>query len=194
MRNQGSMNENNDNIKNVHKVLVAYDSESGSTGEVADFIGNILSENGNIVEVKTVRETVDLTSYDRIIIGSPIRYDKWMSDARKFVKNNQEILSKIPVAFFFTCLVLSKKSDKTARQAKEYSDKLYDIAPLVKPASVMEFEGFLDYSKLPFTSRMILRLYLVVLRVKERDRSIAREGDYRDWHAIRSWVESIDFG
>ncbi len=188
------MHETNNDIKNGHKVLVVYDSEAGSTGEVADFIGNIFSQNGCIVEIKNVRETVDLTSYDRIVIGSPIRYDKWMPNARKFVKNNQEMLSKIPVAFFFTCLVVSTKTDKTARQAKGYSDKLYDIAPLVKPVSVGEFAGVLDYSKLTFFSRMILKLYLVILRVREGDRSIGKEGDYRDWHAIRSWIESIDFG
>ncbi|MHA2027651.1 MAG: flavodoxin domain-containing protein [Candidatus Thorarchaeota archaeon] len=188
------MQGNNNDIKNGHKVLVAYDSETGSTGEVADFIGNVFSKNGDIVEIKNVRETVDLTSYDRIVIGSPIRYDKWMPNARKFVKNNQEILSNIPVAFFFTCLAMTTKTDKTARQAKGYSDKLYDIAPLVKPVSVGEIVGVLDYSKLSFFSRMILKLYLVILRLREGDRSIGKEGDYRDWHAIRSWVESIDFG
>jgi len=145
----------------------------------------IFSKNGDIVEIKNVRETVDLTSYDRIVIGSPIRYDKWMPNARKLVKNNQETLSKIPVAFFFTCLVMSTKNDKTARQAKGYSDRLYDIAPLVKPVSVGEFVGVLDYSRLSSFSRMILKLYLVILRVKERDRSIGKEGDYRNWHAIR---------
>ncbi len=188
------MHENKNDIKNGHKVLVAYDSEAGSTGEIADFIGNVLSENGNIVEIKHVRETVDLTSYDRIVIGSPIRYDKWMSDASKFVKNNQEILSKIPVAFFFTCAVLAQKNEKTARQVKGYSDKVYDIAPLVKPVSMGEIAGVLDYSKLSFFLTMILKLYLFIIRIKDRDGEIGKEGDYRDWDAIRSWVESIDFG
>ena len=179
--------------KNGRRILVAYDSEAGSTGEIADFIGNIFSENGFIVEIKHVRETVDLTSFDCVVIGSPIRYDKWMSDASKFVKNNQEILSKIPVAFFFTCLVLAKENEKTTRQAKGYSDKIYAIAPKVKPVSMGEIVGVLDYSKLSFTSTMILKLYLVIQRIRDRDRSIGKEGDYRDWDAIRSWVESIDF-
>ena len=184
------MNEN----KNGHKVLVAYDTEAGSTIEIADFIGNVLSENGDIVEIKNVSETVDLTSYDRIIIGSPIRYDKWMSNASKFVKNNQARLSKMPVAFFFTCAVLAQKNDKTARQVKGYSDKIYDIAPQVIPVSMGEIAGVLDYSKLSFGLTMILKLYLFIIRIKDRDGEIGKEGDYRDWDAIRSWVESIDFG
>ncbi len=191
MKNQVSTHTNNNKIKNVHKVLVAYDRGSGSTEEVADFIGNILSQDGNIVEIKNIRDEVDLTSYDRIVIGSPIKYDKWMSDARKFVKNNQEILSKIPVAFFFTCLVLSRKTDKTIRLAKGYSNKLNDIAPRVKPISVGGFAGVLDYSKISLVPRLILKLYLVILRVNEKIR--VKEGDYRDWDAIRSWVKSINF-
>ncbi|MHA2002949.1 MAG: flavodoxin domain-containing protein [Candidatus Thorarchaeota archaeon] len=154
--------------KNGQKILVAYDSEAGSTGEIADFIGNVLSENGYTVEIIHVRETVDLTSFDGAIIGSPIRYDKWMPNASKFVKNNQEILSEIPVAFFYTCLVLAKTNEKTARQAKVYSDKIYGVAPQVKP--------------------------VIILRLRDKDKSVGKEGDYRDWDAIRSWVESIDFG
>jgi menaquinone-dependent protoporphyrinogen IX oxidase len=41
---------------------------------------------------------------------------------------------------------------------------------------------------------MILKLYLVILRLRDKDKSVGKEGDYRDWDAIRSWVESIDFG
>lgn len=191
MINQVSTHASDNKILNGHKVLVAYDTGSGSTEEVVDFIGNILSQDGNIVEFKNIRDEIDLTSYDSIIIGSAIRYDNWMSNARKFVKNNQEILSKIPVAFFFTCLVLSRKTDKTIRIAKGYSDKLYDIAPRVKPISVGGFAGVLDYSKISLVPRLILKLYLVILRVKEKIR--VKEGDYRDWDAINSWVKSINF-
>jgi len=191
MINQVSTHASDNKIQNSHKVLVAYEIGSGSTEEVADFIGNILSQDGKIVEIKNIRDEIDLTSYDSIIIGSTIRYDNWMSNARKFVKNNQEILSKIPVAFFFTCLVLSRKTDKTIRKAKGYFDKLYDIAPRVKPISVGGFAGVLDYSKISLVPRLILKLYLVILRVKEKIR--VKEGDYRDWDAINSWVKSINF-
>ena len=60
--------------------------------------------------------------------------------------------------------------------------------------SMGEIVGVLDYSKLSFVSTMILKLYLVILRLRDKDKSVGKEGDYRDWDAIRSWVESIDFG
>ena len=84
------------------------------------------------------------------------------------------------------------ETEKAIKQAKEYSEKLYDIAPEVKPISVGEFAGVLDYSKISFLSSLLLKFYLVILRIKEKTR--VKEGDYRDWDAIRSWVESIDFG
>ncbi len=185
MKNQVGKHANYNKIKNVHKILVAYDTGTGSTEEVADFIGNILSQEGYIVDIKNIKDEIDLTSYDSTVIGSAIRYDKWMSNARKFVKNNQEILSKIPVAFFFTCLVLSRKTDKTIRQAKGYSDKLYEISPLVKPISVGGFAGVLDYGKISLVPRLIVKLLFTILRVKE--------GDYRDWDVIGSWVKNINF-
>ena len=53
------------------------------------------------------------------------------------------------------------------------------------------FAGVLDYGKIALIPRMILKLYLVILRVKEGVR--VKEGDYRDWDAIKSWVQSLNF-
>lgn len=185
MEYQESTSTHGNKVKDSRKTLVVYNSKFGSTGEVADFIGNILSENGKAVEIKKIREEVDLYSYDNIVIGSAIQYDKWMGETREFVKKNQKILSKIPVAFFFTCLVLSKKTDKSIRQADGYSEKLYHIAPGVRPISVGGFAGVLNFSKMSFILRLIFRLVSKITGV--------REGDYRDWDAIGSWARSIDF-
>jgi len=171
--------------KEGYKILIAYASDCGTTGEVAVAIGDALCEEGNTVETLWVKNVKDLHNYDAVIIGSAILYEKWMPEAREFVKTNQDILKKMPVAYFITCMALSSKEDAAKQQAIEYSDKISDLAPQVKPVSVGHFAGVLDYSKISFFKRVLTKAAMARHKVKE--------GDYRDWDAIRSWAKTIDF-
>lgn len=170
-------------IQGGHKILVAYASEFGTTREVAEVIGQVLCQAGATVEIKWVNNVKDLNAYAAVIIGSAIQYDKWMPEARKFVSSNQNRLSKLPVAFFFTCLTLSIQTAKTERQALAYADKLHALLPQTNLLSVGRFAGVLDYSKLPFLFRLISRIIFSIIGVQE--------GDYRDWATIRSWAEDV---
>ena len=167
--------------KGGQKILVAYASESGTTAEVAEAIGEVLCQEGNTVETKWVKNVKDLNGYDAVIIGSAIQYDRWMPEAAELVKANQKILQQLPVAYFFTCLVLHKLNPKGDLEAKEYSDKLQALVPQVKPVSIGGFAGVLDYSNMCFFPRLILKAILSKKGVKE--------GDYRDWDAIRAWAK-----
>ena len=166
--------------ENGQKILVTYESKFGSTAEVADAIGKELSLKGNIVDVKKIKNVSNLNTYDRIVIGSAIQYDKWMPEAIDFVKSNHKFLSQIPATFFLVCLVLSKKTKKAEKKALGYAEKLYDLALDVQPTSVGRFAGVLDYSKMSFGGRSMAKILFAILGIKE--------GDYRDWDAIRSWA------
>lgn len=161
-------------------VLVAYDSKLGSTAEVAKFIGSVLSEQGARVAVKPLLEVDDLETYDSVIIGSAIRYDHWLPDARAFVKENRTTLSNVQVSFFFTCLTLAKPTAAAMLKAEGYADKLRSLAPEVKPVAVGGFAGVLQFARTPWPARLALRMLSIATGVKE--------GDYRDWAAIRSWT------
>jgi menaquinone-dependent protoporphyrinogen oxidase len=166
-------------------ILVAYASQFGSTAEVAEAIAEVLGQEGNMVSTSHVGSVTDLNCYDAVIIGSAIQYDRWMPEARKFVTTHQHILSALPVAFFFTCLTLSIKSEKAERQAMTYSDKIRALAPQVEPVDVGCFAGVLDYSRLSFFWRLISKAFFSIMGVQE--------GDYRDWDAIRSWAKSANY-
>ena len=165
-----------------HKILIAYASEFGTTGEVAEEIGAVLCQEGNTVETKWVKNVKGLNDYDAVIIGSPIHKGGWMSEAEEFVKANQKVLQQLPVAYFFTCLFLHELNPKRDLEAKECSDKLQALVPQVKPVSIGGFAGVLDYSDMGFFHRLVLKTILFKKGVKE--------GDYRDWDAIRAWAKN----
>lgn len=161
------------------KLLVAYESDYGSTAEVAVAIGKSLHASGHAVDVLKVDHVQDVNGYDGVVVGSPIQYDKWMPKATAFVQNHQDALSTIPVAYFFTCMTLSKRTEDSLRTAAGYADKLRAQVPGVKPVSVKGFGGAVDFSKMSLFTKMMLGTVLLARRVKE--------GDYRDWNEINSW-------
>jgi len=166
-----------------HKVLVAYASDCGSTGEIAEAIGQALCDNGTAVDVRLVENVKDLSPYQAAVIGSAIHSSKWLPEAMKFVETNQEALSQMPVAYYLTCLTLYKSNDVTRRMARSYLDPVLDAVPQVKPVDMEFFAGVLDYSKLSFVVRM-------VMKSKMKKKGVP-EGDHRNWDAIRAWAKGL---
>jgi len=165
------------------KFLVAYASRCGSTGGVAEAIGQSLCHNGAIVDIRLINGVTDLTSYGAVIVGSAIRSDQWLPEATAFVEKNRGLLSKIPVAYFLTCLTMSRPSKKTQVQARSYLDPVITAVPEIKPVDIGLFAGVLNYGKLPFHIRM-------VMKIKMSSKGVS-EGDYRDWEAISRWSEGL---
>lgn len=167
--------------KNGAKVLIAYASQCGSTGEVAEAIGEVLCQGGATVETKWVKNVRALDGYDAVVIGSAIQKSQWMPEAKDFLVTHQNALSRMPVAYFLTCLTLYKQTEETHRKAKAFLNPLRKAAPQVNPVSIGRFAGVLDYSKLSF-------MYRTVMKRKMKKRGIP-EGDFRDWDAIRAWAK-----
>lgn len=164
-------------------VLVAYASEFGTTGEVAEFIGELICRTGLNVRVQPVGDVQDLDQYSAVIIGGAIQFDKWMSEATDFVRQHEAILSQIPVSYFFTCMTLSEVSAKANTKADGYAEKVAATSKAVKPLSVGQFAGVLDYGRMALATLLASKAVYSILGVKQ--------GDYRDWDAISAWTRSV---
>lgn len=171
---------------NPKRILVVYASRFGSTAKVAEGIAEELCRAGSQADTRWVNETVDVSQYDAVVVGGAINYDRWMKDATEFVERNQAVLATVPVAYFFTCLTLTKTTDKALAQAAGYGEKIRLTAAGVTPIAVGQFAGVLDYSKMSFMTRQVAKGLMKVLGVKE--------GDYRDWRQIRQWASEIHPG
>jgi menaquinone-dependent protoporphyrinogen oxidase len=165
------------------RVLVAYDSRLGSTAEVAAFVGSVLAEKGASVEVARIDSIGDIGQYHSVVVGSAIRYDRWLPEAKAFVEANHVALSRVPVSMFFTCLALANGSAKGERKAAGYAEQMRQLLPEAPAPQIGGFAGVLDPSRGPWWTR-------VLLRVLSRVAGIA-PGDYRDWDAIRLWADGL---
>ena len=165
--------------KMQNRILIAYGSRCGSTGGVAEAVGQVLSKAGTAADVRPVKDVNDLSPYQAVIVGSAIRMGKWLPEAVEFVKTHQETLTQLPVAYFAVCLTMKDDTVENRRKALGFLDPVCKQFSQVKPLDIGLFAGAVDYKKLSLA-------YSLILKVKG-----APEGDFRNWEAIRTWAAGI---
>jgi menaquinone-dependent protoporphyrinogen oxidase len=160
-----------------NRILVAYASKVGSTGEVASFIGKTLSSNGATVDVQPIEKVTDVNVYQAVVVGSAVRAGQWISAATDFVKTNQSYLSRTPTAYFTCCMTLHEDTEANRQKAVGF---MAPVCDLVTPVDMAAFAGKMDYSKISFFERfMVTKVFSTP------------EGDFRNWDAIRAWTNGL---
>lgn len=162
-------------------ILVAYASRNGATAGVAEAIGKTLAETGASVEVKDMKDVKDLTPYHAVVAGSAIQGNRWLPEAMQFLQTNRLALAQKPFAAFLVCMTMAIGEGKYREEVKEFMEP---VRALVKPVSEGFFAGVLDIKKVPaFGDRIKFRISVMM--------GIWKEGDHRDWNAIRQWAAEL---
>jgi menaquinone-dependent protoporphyrinogen oxidase len=164
-----------------NKILVAYASRTGSTAGVAEAIGKTLAEGGAQVDVRPMEKVDDVTPYDAVVAGSAIREGKWLPEAMEFMQTNRAALKQKSFATFTVCMTMSMKNGQYREAVAKW---LEPVHALVKPLSEAYFAGMLDISKVPtLRNRLMFRISVLM--------GVWKEGDNRDWNAIRAWAKAL---
>jgi menaquinone-dependent protoporphyrinogen oxidase len=166
----------------ANKILVTYASRAGSTAGVAEAIGKSLAEGGAQVDVLPMKNVTDLAPYRAVVAGSAIHGQKWLPEAMQFMRDHQSELSHKSFASFMVCITLSMAN--AGQYLEGLKDWMSPVRALVHPVSEGYFAGALDFSKLPFSLNMLAMRFVVLI-------GMWKEGDHRDWNAIRVWAASL---
>ena len=159
------------------KILIAYASRYGSTAEIAHEMAKVFQKYGKNVDVCLVDRIKDVSLYHSIIVGSAVQRAQWLPEAVKFVKDNRLTLRRIPTVYFTVCLTMAQDNDARRQKAQSFLDTVHEY----NHADIEGyFGGLLDYERLSWLDRTIM---------KSRGRE--KEGDYRDWNAIRAWTDDV---
>ncbi len=158
------------------RVLVVYATRAGSTAEVADYVGEKLSEAGWSADVQDVRTAGEPRGYQAVVIGSAIRMGSVLPEIRDFVRAHRVELGQLPVAYFVVCMAMQEDTPASRAEANGYLDPLRSE---VKPVEVGLFAGKVDYSKLGAGTRLMARM------------AGLQAGDYRSWTAIEAWTRAL---
>ncbi len=166
----------------TNKILVTYATCTGSTVGVAEAIEKSLSEDGAQVDVLPMSAVKELGCYQAVVAGSAIQSNRWLPEAVQFVQTHQAELTQKPFAAFLVCMTLAMRNGESYRPfVAEY---MAPVRALVQPLSQGLFAGALDIRKVPAAAdRFKFRLSVLL--------GVWKEGDHRDWQAIRAWAESL---
>jgi len=194
----------------MEKILIMYATRSGSTCEIARFIGKELTALGAQVDVLPICEVADIAPYGTVIVGGPLYRFGWHPEGAQFVQANKSMLKHKPTAIFITGLGLTKTSEcdrfsfpvfLDPKMAKEpinparltwienlstcsrYLGPVLASIMEIKPLSLAFLAGKLDLKTLNLPEKLIMLLLMFVTGVKQ--------GDHRNWDAIRTWSGSL---
>lgn len=158
------------------RVLVAYASVRGSTGEVARTIAETIAARGFRVDLHPVTKPIDVTVYDAVLVGSAIRMARWVPDAVGFVRDHREALSRVPLAYFTVCMTLREVTEQTRQIAYKFIEPVRQI---LKPAGEGWFAGKYDPDKCALWERVAVSSHQMPA------------GDFRNWDAIKAWAGEV---
>jgi menaquinone-dependent protoporphyrinogen oxidase len=160
------------------KVLIVYASKYGATAEIALHIGKVIQDNGVLVEVKTVEQVEDLTSYQAVVLGSAVYAGQWLREAANFLTTNEPALTERPV-WIFSSGPTGEGDPVELMKGWVFPENLRPVADRIQPRDIAIFNGVLDPKKLNLPEKMIIKALK------------SPTGDFRDWDAITSWASSI---
>jgi menaquinone-dependent protoporphyrinogen oxidase len=162
-------------------VLIAYASKYGSTAEIAEKIGEVLRQDGLVVEVKAADSVKDLSPYQAVILGSAVYVGRWRKQAVKFLQANEKALAEKPV-WIFSSGPSGEGDPVEILKGWRMPESIQPILDRLQPRDVVVFHGNLDPDKLNFIERRMIKMVE------------AQTGDFRDWEAIQAWAKSIAEG
>ncbi len=161
------------------KVLVAYATTHGSTGEIAQEIASILARDGVQAEALPASRVRSLAGYSGVILGGPQYMFHWHKDAMRFLARfRKNIENGLPVAVFVGGPI-EVGSDEDKQIIRDRFNQELEALVWFKPVSLLFVGGNFDPNKLRFPYNLIPALKNMPAV------------DFRDWAEIISWAQSL---
>jgi menaquinone-dependent protoporphyrinogen oxidase len=130
--------------------------------------------------------SLDLETFDRIVIGASIRYGKHSRQVIDFIRRNVALLESKPNAFFSVNLV-ARKAAKSRPETNPYMRKLLRQIPW-KPAHLAVFAGKLDYPSYGIVDRLMIRLIMWLTGGPTDLKAVV---DFTDWQKVAEFARRI---
>lgn len=155
------------------KVLVSAASKHGSTAEIAEAIGSVLSSGGIDVDVCRPEDITTVAPYDGVILGSGVYAGRWLEPIKRLIAREAQELAFKPVWLFS-----SGPIGDPPKPEQEPPD-MAAARERLQPVDSAIFAGRLDRSDLGLAEKAIV----AVVR--------APDGDFREWASVSQWASKI---
>ena len=167
--------------------LVIYSSTDGHTKIICERIKNYLNDR-NLVKLLSLEDAkkIDLSNFQKIIIGASIRYGKHSKELYKFINLNKNTLDKKKSAFF-SVNVVARKPEKNTAETNPYINKFLKISKW-KPNKLRVFAGKVDYPNYNFFDKYIIKF---IMFITEGPTDTSQSYEFTDWSKVDEFSEEL---
>ena len=130
------------------KTVIAYASKYGTTMDCANTLAEKFGADAKVTDLKRDPK-IDLSTYDQIILGSPIYMGRIQKSVKSLCKKNHDLLLQKRVAFFVCGL-----SDKD--EVRTYLNKQLPQTLLDHASAIGHFGGEIRMDKARFMDKFIM--------------------------------------
>ena len=171
----------------MFKFLIIYSTTDGHTKMICERIKNFLTD-GNLVELLSLEDAkkVDLSNFEKIIIGASIRYGKHSNELYRFINLNKNILDQKKGAFF-SVNVVARKPEKNTAETNPYINKFLKISKW-KPNKIKVFAGKVDYPNYNFFDKYIIKL---IMFITNGPTDTSQSYEFTDWSKVDDFSEEL---
>ena len=170
------------------RIIIIYSTTDGHTLEICQCLQQVVEKQNNQVTLVSISDTsaIDLSSFDKIVIGASIRYGKHNVKVYEFIKSNSQLLDTKPNAFF-SVNVVARKPEKSTPATNPYLIKfLKKIA--WEPKILAVFAGKIDYKRYKFFDRFMIRFIMWMTKGPTDPNTNI---DFTDWNQVKDFGRII---
>ena len=167
--------------------LIIYSTTDGHTKMISERIKNFLTD-GNLVELLSLEDSkkVNLSNFEKIIIGASIRYGKHSKELYKFINLNKNILDQKKSAFF-SVNVVARKPEKNTAETNPYIYKFLKISKW-KPNKISVFAGKVDYPNYNFFDKYIIKFIMLITKGPT---DTSQSYEFTDWSKVDDFSREL---
>jgi len=172
----------------MSKILLLYSTVDGHTLKICQRLQAVLEPAGHAVTLSELddRTSVELRSFDKIVIGASIRYGKHRPAVAAFLRIHRATLQAKPNAFFSVNIV-ARKPNRNTPETNPYVRKL--LAQIGwRPRQLAVFAGKLDYPRYGFWDRQIIRFIMLLTQGPTDPRSVT---EFTDWAQVERFAHTV---
>ena len=169
-------------------ILILYSTTDGHTLTICKRLQQTIEQAGNRVSIFPLNDakTIDLESFDKIVLGASIRYGKHQPQVFEFIKANLPVLERKPNAFF-TVNIVARKPGKNSPETNPYMRKFLARTPW-HPGKLAVFAGRLDYPRYRFIDRQMIRFIMFLTHGPTAPNTVV---EFTDWQCVEEFGHQI---
>ena len=171
----------------MKKTAVIYSSTDGHTVKICEKIIEIIKHDSS-VSLSSIEEadSLDLESFDFILVGASIRYGNHKANLFSFINKNLKLLNKKDTAFFNVNAV-ARKEDKNTPATNPYLIKFLKRVSW-KPSVLEVFAGKISYPKYHFFDKHMIRF---IMWMSKGPTDPSKVFEFTDWKKVESFGKKV---